>query len=167
MSEIVVKGPVWFAIAWGVSFLLRHRSAALRHFIWFVAVLGILVLPLFVTGLPDWRVAWLPVWGRPVPELNNRESPRGLISGSALQVSENPSGTGSDRRLPATLTSEKPAVASASLSPERRPPAGAGPVWWSVVWGVGTVLTLLPLLVAGFQVRQVIRSSRRVIDPDW
>src|SRR5256885_754522 len=53
--DVVVKATLLFVSAGLVSFLLRRRSAALRHIIWTLALAGVLVLPMLSMALPRWH----------------------------------------------------------------------------------------------------------------
>jgi HEAT repeat protein/beta-lactamase regulating signal transducer with metallopeptidase domain len=60
LLEVTAKATTIVAVAALVCWLLRHASAALRHFIWAIALAGILLLPALALLMPDWRVALLP-----------------------------------------------------------------------------------------------------------
>ena len=55
-----IKGAVILVIAAFLALLLRRDSAATRHLIWLVAMIAMLVVPLFSAMLPRWQV--LPAW---------------------------------------------------------------------------------------------------------
>ena len=61
----MAKATVLLAVAWIVSFVLRHRSAALRHRIWAIGIVGSLALPLVSLAIPAWHV----IAARPVTPL--------------------------------------------------------------------------------------------------
>ena len=50
-----VKLTVLLAGAYVIAFALRSRSSALRHHVWAAAILGSLLLPLFILLLPAWH----------------------------------------------------------------------------------------------------------------
>jgi TonB family protein len=49
------KVTILLALAWVATYALRKRSAALRHQLWAIAVLGSLALPLLTIFLPAWH----------------------------------------------------------------------------------------------------------------
>ena len=55
-----IRGTVIVIVAAALCILLRRASAAVRHFVWFLALTALLALPLLSSGLPSWRVAVLP-----------------------------------------------------------------------------------------------------------
>jgi beta-lactamase regulating signal transducer with metallopeptidase domain len=55
-----IKGTLILIIAAALCLSLRRGSAAVRHFVWSLALTGLLALPLLSIGLPDWQIAVLP-----------------------------------------------------------------------------------------------------------
>ena len=60
LIDATAKGVVVLLIAACAALLLRRDSAATRHLIWLVAIVVVLIVPVFSTLLPAWRV--LPEW---------------------------------------------------------------------------------------------------------
>ena len=59
---LLVKASVMLAVAAAAQAVLRRRaSAAMRHGIWTLAIVGLLALPLLSSMLPPWGVR-LPSW---------------------------------------------------------------------------------------------------------
>ncbi len=56
LLEVAFKSTVILAVAWVVMLVLRHKSAALRHQVWSLALAAVLVLPFLSTALPAWRI---------------------------------------------------------------------------------------------------------------
>jgi uncharacterized protein (TIGR03435 family) len=56
LIAFVVKLTVVLALAWVCAAAIRRAAAAVRHQVWASAVLGVLVLPVFVWAVPVWRV---------------------------------------------------------------------------------------------------------------
>ena len=55
-----VKSFVIFTVAGVFAFCLRRRSAAMRGFVWSMAIVGCLIIPLFSLVLPKWELGILP-----------------------------------------------------------------------------------------------------------
>jgi HEAT repeat protein/beta-lactamase regulating signal transducer with metallopeptidase domain len=60
LLEVTLKATIIVAVTALVCWSLRRASAALRHFIWAIALAGVLALPGLALLTPDWRVALLP-----------------------------------------------------------------------------------------------------------
>jgi TonB family protein len=54
--QLAFKSTVILAAAWLAVWMLRHKSAALRHQIWTLALFAVLALPFFSLTLPAWRI---------------------------------------------------------------------------------------------------------------
>ena len=53
--EAAVKGAFVLIAAGATAWMLRRASAAARHVVWMAAFASLLLLPLFVAGLPRWQ----------------------------------------------------------------------------------------------------------------
>src|SRR3954469_18840036 len=56
VADAVAKATIVFLTAGLASFLLRGRSAAMRHMIWTLALVGVLILPALSIALPRWQL---------------------------------------------------------------------------------------------------------------
>jgi hypothetical protein len=54
---LAFKGSILMIAAAAIIALLFRASAATRHFVWTLSVLGLLLLPLFAVSLPRWEIA--------------------------------------------------------------------------------------------------------------
>ena len=60
LVDSAIKGGTLLVLAALVALLLRRDSAATRHLVWQVSIVGMLGVPVFSAVLPQWRV--LPAW---------------------------------------------------------------------------------------------------------
>ena len=60
LLDATIKGAALLALAGLLALCMRRTSAAPRHAVWLLAMVGLLLLPLLSTALPGWRV--LPEW---------------------------------------------------------------------------------------------------------
>src|SRR5262245_30759855 len=58
--DVTLKSVLLVITAGVVAGMARRASAAMRHQVWFIAVAGVLVLPVLSLNMPGWRV--LPEW---------------------------------------------------------------------------------------------------------
>ncbi len=61
LVDTTIKSVVIFAVAGLFAFCLRRKSAAVRGFVWSMAIVGCLIVPLFSLLLPKWELGILPV----------------------------------------------------------------------------------------------------------
>ena len=61
LVDTTIKSVVIFAVAGLFIFSLRRKSAAVRGFVWSMAIVGCLIVPLFSLLLPKWELGILPV----------------------------------------------------------------------------------------------------------
>jgi beta-lactamase regulating signal transducer with metallopeptidase domain len=114
--ELAAKSLAIVLLAAGICVLLRRRSAAVRHFVWLCAFVGLAILPFAEAGLPAWHllpskhVALAPPVAAPNPVVTD-----------AAPVYFDP--------LPTPVVEAAPAIEAAAI---------AGSVWRWV--GVGFVL---------------------------
>ena len=60
LVDTTMKSIVIFAVAGLLAFYFRHKSAAVRGFVWGMTIVGYLIVPLFSFLLPKWEVNVLP-----------------------------------------------------------------------------------------------------------
>jgi beta-lactamase regulating signal transducer with metallopeptidase domain/peroxiredoxin len=60
LADTTLKSFVIFAVAGLFAFCFRRKSAAMRGFVWSMAIVGCLIIPLFSLVLPKWEVDILP-----------------------------------------------------------------------------------------------------------
>jgi TonB family protein len=130
-----VKATFLLGAVWLIASATRGRSAALRHSIWAVAVLGTLALPLFSLLMPKWHSA----------ALGN--------AAAAWKVGQTVTVNGGVGKIPATMVD---AVLTA-------PAAGKWAGLILLVWGIGFCV-FAGRLIAGLLGLARLASSARVLD---
>src|SRR5229473_6133014 len=69
----MIKASLVLTLAYCVSKLLRHRSAAVRHLLWVGAIGSAALLPLFGLLLPEWRLEVADRIAAVLPEMPRAE----------------------------------------------------------------------------------------------
>lgn len=169
LFDASVKSIVVFALAAVLSLALKRGSAAFRHLMWSLVVVGCLCLPVISVTLPSW---WLPVASRTIPlseaapgfegNLNVPQSP------SAGDRGETPRQGG-----PQVDSIHETAGLSDMVQEESIISTSQAPGWWTpstlwtcigIVWSIGALVALLPLLAGFFGIWRIARKSRRITD---
>ena len=147
-AAILLKGTMLMSAAAALSTVMFRASAATRHFIWTLTIVGLLLLPVFSTTLPRWELA-LPL--APIETSAAIEVARrgGITSAAPVTVSE-------------SATPRVSVIESADT---------AGRLPWPLVlvtlYAVG-VLILLGRFVAHCSVaRRIVRRTTAVSDREW
>ena len=60
LIDIAVRAALMLATAWVVTVLMRRAAAATRHYVWTLAVVGALLMPVANAALPAWQLDRLP-----------------------------------------------------------------------------------------------------------
>ena len=169
LFDASVKSIVVLALAAGLNLVLRRSSAAFRHLIWLLAVVSCLCLPVISVTLPSWR---LPV----VPQMRSLTEATPGFEGN-LNVTQLPS---PNRRVdtPRQQTSQidsnhetaglpntgqEASINTASQAAGRR----SIPTLWScigIVWGIGILVVLVPLLTGLVDIWRIAQRSQLVTD---
>lgn len=55
LATLVVKTTFIIGVCWACTALLKRYTASLRHAVWMVSMLGVLLLPALNLALPDWQ----------------------------------------------------------------------------------------------------------------
>jgi carboxyl-terminal processing protease len=166
LIDVAVKSGIILSVAWLISFVfsLFRSSASSRHAVWGLAMAAVLGMPLLAVLLPAWHVSasWEnivsasedPPTVMPVPspllavqiqpELTPIEpASKILLAGSTA--------TTTDKNV---VTDKEPA--SRTMPDVVRMPS------LKTIWLAGTLLTLVPLLLAVMSLRRLARRSQLV-----
>jgi beta-lactamase regulating signal transducer with metallopeptidase domain len=142
--EIAVKSSAVIVLAAVTAGLMRRRgSAASRHLVWTLAVVGLLVLPIASAVLPSWNI---PV-RRPMPSLTVAPPSTEMAIGSTAAV---------ERSAPASQTQRASTFGAAS--------------WISLLpMGYGAVVLFLigRLGLEHVRTRRILSRTTAVTDADW
>jgi len=143
LSAILLKGSLLMTAAAAVVAVMSRASAASRHFVWTLTIVGLLALPVFTVTLPTWEIA-VPV--------------EPLERSTAIDVARSVAGVS-----PVTLST------SPALRIEEPPSArGAGLVSILVAtYLLGVLVLLARLLIQHRTARRIVRESAAVTDSDW
>jgi TonB family protein len=127
------KGTLILAAAFVAAWLLRGRSAALRHLVWTAAVVALLALPLLSIGLPSFPV----------------HAPAAILDPGLMF------------RVSTTATPASGSLALVGKPVAQRAPAGFDVrPWLILIWAAGAAFGLVRMLVAWIALAWLRRSSR-------
>jgi len=149
----------------------RRASAATRHFIWFVMVCSVLLMPLFSAVLPAWRV--LPCWmarANNRPALNDpirfQASPINVKETVVIPLGHNPS----DERTKSAVSQESPLRANPGARSEPATPsimAIRPETFFVFVWMIGTMFSLLVPFLGILSLRRLRMESFPLTELAW
>jgi beta-lactamase regulating signal transducer with metallopeptidase domain/HEAT repeat protein len=177
LPELVLKGALLMTLAFAITFVFQRASAALRHAIWSLAFIGLLLLPLCAAFLPKWQLslpefpaveALLPKWSESL-----LSEPRGTEANS--EVTAKPNGPAAfDVLEPARATAE-PLMLAEPSDPNATPPlASTSPsatwFWTSLallLWFSIAIVLLIRLAVVLGKLSLLRHCARPVTDPEW
>ena len=149
-----LKSIIVFAAAGVLSLALRRASAGLRHLIWFLAIVSLILLPVLSVVLPHWTGL--------------------LIETPVVVQSHSPYHVPTDKQSPQPLTSPvsrwtpqqfqpSPAVATPASSTNAIVPLPMA-AFFSIIWLAGMLIVLIPLLTGMLCVWRRARRSQRITD---
>jgi HEAT repeat protein/beta-lactamase regulating signal transducer with metallopeptidase domain len=145
-----------------VAARLRRGSAALRHLVWGMGIVTVLVLPLVSLALP-WQLAVVPL-----------EAAVGIVPQTAVEPI--PPATSARHETPATLdrvtgASQPSPSSGTTLQTPERGRASLSPATiislLLLVWGLGTAYFLGRLALGALVLRRVVRRGTPLETPDW
>lgn len=163
LPRLALWGTTLLGVAWILATLARRRSAAVRHLIWSLSLVALLVLPLAAT-LPGPAVPLLPAKAPQQAALE--PSPQGSSVTDSATVTF-PAATSPSRRPAASVPETTDGAAVARPEPLTSSRWRASRVV-GAVYGVGVVLALLPLVVGLVSARRLARSTVPLeSEPAW
>jgi beta-lactamase regulating signal transducer with metallopeptidase domain len=179
LAGAVVRATILLIIAWVVTLGLRRSSAAIRHCVWALALLGLIALPIVMGIAPQWRIPVLTA-SAPQPNLAPPSfvaptAPADVAPSSRIAVQRATAVADAPRVSAAPRRSPTVANAELTVTTARLPVAASSGTWpaprWNasdvvrVVWVTGFVLALIPTLVA-LVAGEVRRRRARLVTLD-
>ena len=159
--DIIVKASLILAVAGVAALAMRRGSAASRHFIWTLGVVGALSAPLLSivlprVELPIVRVRAADTW-LPAPA-GSQLAPRAILPPAAVLPPED------GRNRTAAPAVKARAAAVNAPAPLTLPPTGT---LIFAVWAVGAALILGRMLLGLAAVQMMSRRMQPVADAPW
>ncbi len=143
LVNITIKSIVIFAAAGLLTFYLRRKSAAMRSFVWGMAIVGCLIVSLFSLALPKWEVNVLPQ--TPIrfqhPHLTEdvQSTTSSVLIAPSMSLSENVAST---QTVPTLPRHPQPVTDKSSLLPTIH-----WTYWIGIVWACVSAFFLVRLVV--------------------
>jgi len=148
LISILLKASILLFVAALPTVLFRQRmSAATRHLVWMLVVIGLLLLPVFSIVLPPWTAFTTPARDTLTPARLGQD----LIS--SFQRTE-------EIRVPLSAPMEQ---AKAIAMPVSIPWSGV----LATVFVMGVFLLLARLVIEQVSIQRLLRGSVEVTDPQW
>ncbi len=174
------KSLALLTLATLLAMLLHRASAAAKHWVWTLAVVGVLLLPLVSLLLPQWRVNLLPDLARPLASQAEPSATENLLETPPLlkQAAQalKPISPPSVKELPASpaprnaLTEEEPLpapIVGVTQTATEPKPASQWPTWLLLGWLVGVALIFGRLLLGTLSAWWLVRSAYEITDDAW
>lgn len=150
-SLILVKSTLLLGLVFLSSFVLRRTSASTQHYVWTIAFIALIALPLISylsVASPAWRIG-IPVLDRaaePLPELDEAKPTRAQA----------------DEILSPEIDAPSPAMGSGSVSP-----SASGWPTWQLMWAFGSAVFLLRLVAGIWASRRARTLAEELEDKQW
>ena len=166
--DAILKSTALLTLTAGVSLLLRRASAATRHMIWTLGLLGALVLPVLSMAVPRWQLPVVMVAGQPAPGAGGSAQEHQTAPASS-EVSTVAAPDPRVSRATANIGDAKPHAAPGTETPA--PTQRPAPVTWQsailTIWIAGAIAILARLAVGLLAVQWLSRRTEPVTDAPW
>src|SRR5688572_2227436 len=167
-----LKGVVVLAAAWLIVRSMRRTSAARRHLVWVLAIIGLIALPVLTAVLPRWNVlphqTLLAEPARVEPVHVTRPAALAIerVTTSAAPPARSTSAavtTDARESVPRAAAPSAPPVA-ATPSP---PPSLSPPGYVLLAWAAGCIVALVPVALGAWALWRLRRCARPLEDASW
>jgi beta-lactamase regulating signal transducer with metallopeptidase domain len=150
LLESTLKGSVLITLAGLALAVWRNASAATRHLVWLLSLVGALAMPLLTIVIPDWQIA-------PERTLN-------WVSNQATSYSPDSQIAGVRSEYNAASRSSEGSPQLAQSNGSNRPSVSS---LLQIIWMSGTAAILLFLIVGFARTRQTVKHSTDTDDVDF
>jgi beta-lactamase regulating signal transducer with metallopeptidase domain len=191
LLDSALKGAVLLAMAGLIVMTMRKASAASRQLVWLLTLGATLVLPVASAMLPQWQV--LPAWARldlptaPAAVVDEAFAPTPMSEIDAIPAFPEKTTLGHEpiepighgqtavedaprqrSTTPVVAESQRLSVTPATPDADHQPTSvPAWPMWLAMIWCVGSLLCLIPVIFGRWSLGRLARRSHNVQDDAW
>jgi beta-lactamase regulating signal transducer with metallopeptidase domain len=160
LADFAIKGAMILTLAGIVSIACRRASAAARHLVWALAVLGLCVLPALSAVVPPWRIPLLP------PAIGSEAAPEAAAMSDLFRAEVDPERILRARNglADATATSESAVMSERSME---KTVTGRSTSAIVVLWTAGMAIVAVRLLLSLLAVWHKGRRAAPITDGAW
>jgi beta-lactamase regulating signal transducer with metallopeptidase domain len=160
-----LRGTLILITAAALCLALKRASAAMRHFVWSLALISLMALPLLSFGLPAWQLALLPA--------ANDSVSNPTYSGSVVQPVAAPitSSRSLEKPMPSTSETTIAETTGQDVKPLPAPRETSFPFeslgwenWAFAIWLAGTLFILGRLLIGTASIWRIARRATLIAD---
>lgn len=151
-AELALKGALWLIVIFILTSVMRRTSAAARHLVWTLGVVGLFVLPVLTSRIP-WRIA-VPLAVAPnAPRAQELDNSRGAPPISLTRDAA--------ANAPAAAARANESLGNPQLAPSTGTLSAASiiPTVLFVIWSAGVVVLLVRLTRSIVSVRRIIATA--------
>ncbi|HMX28789.1 MAG TPA: M56 family metallopeptidase, partial [Blastocatellia bacterium] len=171
LLDLAIKSVIVMLAAWALAKMLRNASAAARHWVWSLAVAGLLALPALSLALPGWQLGWLPALMQNAASMPDAVTPSTIAEPATTVVSETPSAPVSITLRFEIDASDAPPVKAPDNSWSGAIPSFVRSLNWGmaalIFWLAGAALVLARLLAGTVKVWRLAKLANRVTESGW
>jgi len=171
LLAVTLRGTLLMGVAAGALFIARRSSAAVRHRLWALTAIGLLILPLAMLTLPGWRI---PL------SLSSPSNPAVIETnawGGQLLDPEIAAGLFPDEPANHLATAESAETSNAVIAEAAPVPAistsstttgtGGWGRWLVMVWAGGAAVMGLLSLISLASASRLVRRAQPLVGEGW
>ncbi len=166
LLDIMLKNGILLALAGVVTLACWRASASLRHLIWLLAVIGVLLLPVLSAFLPAGHTVYLPEWKMPsLPSVTPAPIPASpALTATQPEAAETAPTAAMDAPvIPTAPVATRPAT---HRNHATQAPAVPWYLWLMLIWAAGSFAVLARLLY-GYAITRKILKRARPAPAEW
>jgi carboxyl-terminal processing protease len=170
LADVAAKGALLFAAAGVVSLIMVfcRSSAAARHFVWLLAMMASLAIPILGWFLPSWTIQMPVAQSAQSPVNVAAQFPPALAELNAAFAQGNPPSTEAARASDAApLPRERQGLDSRADATPSPVAVDDGLPWQPAIvlaWAIGMVAMFMPVVLGSLSLRRLRSSSRPAAD---
>jgi beta-lactamase regulating signal transducer with metallopeptidase domain len=168
--DAAIKGFALLLIALVIAIVARRRSAAVKHAVWSLAMLGLLVMPIVSLCAPAWQLKVLPETVTRHEPVNARPSSDPAIGTSNLHAAgqiPRDSPLSNQDLPPAAVAPEKSGLPDTSAHSTRSYLLDHWPAITLGLWLGGMAICLIPVLIGNLAIRSLLARATQITSGPW
>lgn len=163
--EFLIKSSLILGISLFLVFLLRKKSATMKHFLLSFSLISLLIFPFLSTFTSGWETSWLPSWqiGRSA-SLDFGDTEKNEDSVSQLGRKDN---TNQAKTIQHPLVAEAAAQNEKSVFLNSKNIKIIGGLSLTAIWTAGLIFLLFRIFLGLYGAHKLTRQGRRISGSFW
>ena len=172
LLDLSIKGTILLFIAGMATLIFRRAPASMRHFFWFLALGGLILLPVLSSILPSWQVPLIPKSTTAFAHAENQTL--SIKTENRLSLSKDKHGNNLTEAVQKPILNEPAILKNTSTNQNARSVKNGfwnvsqnWTQWLLVLWFFGVFILVFRFFIGWFKISRIVQKAQLPENEHW